>query len=94
MAGKVVSQEPLACKGHVTDEAGLNPQLTSLRVPHPVCYMDFGPALGWQELQPGLGVATNTLGSGEHDPESWTSGFLFNYDPAHHRVSVLIRKKG
>lgn len=78
MAGKVVSQEPLACKGHVTDEAGLNPQLTSLRVPHPICYMDFGPALGWQELQPGLGVATNTLGSGEHDPESWTSGFLFN----------------
>lgn len=56
--------------------------------------MDFGPALGWQELQPGLGVATNTLGSGEHDPESWTLGFLFNYDPAHRRVSVLVREKG
>ena len=56
--------------------------------------MDFGPALGWQELQPGLGVATNTLGSGEHDPERWTSGFLFNYDPAHRWVSVLVWEKG
>ena len=36
--GEVVSQEPLACKGHVTDEAGLNPQLTSFSVPHPVTW--------------------------------------------------------